>query len=328
MANVIVAGDIGGTKTHLGLYQIEGAEHRLVRDQVYQTQHYRSLQDVLHEFLGGTSHITAACFGVPGVVIDGVSQATNVAWSMREGELAAALGGARTRLINDLQATAYGMLRLRDHEVVVLRKGVSRVQPHNIAVVAAGTGLGEAALIATPQGYHAMASEGGHCDFAPLGPEQQQLLEFLSREYGHVSFERVLSGPGLHNIYRFVRSTAQSAEPPWLAERMHRDDASAVISEVALTNGDPHCVRALELFVSIYGAEAANMTLKLLALGGVYLGGGIAPKILPFLRRDAFISGFLNKGRFKELLETIEVRVSLNEAAALDGAAYRAALII
>ncbi|MGH7987510.1 MAG: glucokinase [Candidatus Binataceae bacterium] len=328
MADVIVAGDIGGTKTHLALYHLEGAERRLIRDQIYQTQHYRSLQEVLHEFLGATSGITAACFGVPGAVIDGVSQATNIAWKMREGELAAALGGARIRLINDLQATAYGMLRLSDDEVAVLQKGVARAEPRNIVVVAAGTGLGEAALIATPQGYHAIASEGGHCDFAPRGPEQEQLLEFLTRDYDHVSFERVLSGPGLHNIYRFLRAQAQSAEPPWLTERIRREDPSAVISEVALSNGDPHCVRALELFAAIYGAEASNMALKLLALGGVYLGGGIAPKILPFLQRGAFIAGFLNKGRFKELLATIEVRVSLNEAAALDGAAYMAGLII
>ncbi|MGH7933683.1 MAG: glucokinase [Candidatus Binataceae bacterium] len=330
MTAVILAGDVGGTKTHLGLYRVDGNELAPLRDQLYVTRDYPSLQAVVADFLKGASAIKAACFGVPGPVVDGVSQATNVTWDMREAEIAAAIKGTpATRLINDLQATAYGVLRLDDSQFAVLQRGEKRGVGENMAVVAAGTGLGEAALIAMPGGgYHAIASEGGHCDFAPRGREQERLLEFLGREFDHVSFERVLSGPGLHNIYRFLLAQQPDGEPEWLTQRMLSEDPSALISAAALQGRDPRCVHALEIFVAIYGAEAANVMLKVLALGGVYLGGGIAPKILPFLERGGFVSAFVNKGRFKDLLQKIEIRVSLNEAAALLGAAHIAASIL
>jgi len=328
MPGVILAGDIGGTKTHLGLFRADGTTLAPLRDHAYATTAFPNLEAVVTDFLGDAA-INAACFGVPGPVIDGVSHATNVPWDISESTAATALGGAPTRLINDLEATAYGVLHLDDHEITILHKGEIRVSPATIAVIAAGTGLGESALIATGVGWYAIATEGGHSDFAPRGRDQVELLEFLTGEFGsHVSFERVLSGPGLHNIYRFLAARAGSPAPDWLAQRMRTEDPSAVISDAALAGADPYCVRAMEMFVAIYGAEAANLALKFLALGGVYLGGGIAPKILPFLQRGDFVRAFLDKGRLKSTLERIPVRVSLNPAAALLGAAHVAASML
>ena len=290
MPSVILAGDIGGTKSHLGLFRPDGTMLTLLRDRTYTTIEFPNLEAVVTDFLGDVSAVNAACFGVPGPVVDGVSHATNVSWDMRESALAAALGGAATRLINDLEATAYGMLHLNNHEITMLHKGEIRATPATIAVIAAGTGLGESALVATRAGWYAVATEGGHSDFAPRGRDQIELLEFLAREFGsHVSFERVLSGPGLHNIYLFLVARAAAPAPGWLVERMRTEDPSAAISEAALAGNDPSCVRAMEMFVAIYGAEAANLALKYLALGGVYVGGGIAPKILPFLQRGDFV---------------------------------------
>src|SRR5579864_3187172 len=195
MAGTILAGDVGGTKTHLGLFRVNGPEPMLLRDSIYATHEFASLEDAVADFLGGAASVIAACFGVPGPVIDGVSHATNVPWNMTERTLAGALNGTPVRLMNDLEATAYGLLHLKETELAVLQPGEVRRRGANIAVIAAGTGLGEAGMVATA---------GGHCDFAPRGREQGQLLEFLAREFDHVSFERVLSGPGLHNIYRFL----------------------------------------------------------------------------------------------------------------------------
>jgi glucokinase len=325
MADVILAGDIGGTKTHLGLFRAAGPELVPIRDCVYHTSAFASLEQACAAFLTADDRIGAACFGVPGPVIDGVSHATNVAWDMARDSLQRAIGGVPTHLMNDLEVTAYGLPYLKESEVDVLQRGEDRHGPANIAVIAAGTGLGEAALIATPGGYFAVPSEGGHCDFAPRGTEQCALLDFLAREFDHVSFERVLSGPGLHNIYRFVVSRRPGPEPAWLADRMRTEDPSAVIGESAIAGSDARCVHALEIFTAIYGAEAANLALKYLAIGGVYLCGGIAPKILPFLRRGGLLAAFLDKGRLRSTLERCGVRVSLNPSAALIGAAWAGA---
>jgi glucokinase len=328
MADVILAGDIGGTKTHLGLFRAGDRELLPIRDFVYQTSSFASLEDATAAFLTAGDRIAAACFGVPGPVIDGVSHATNVPWDMAEDKIRTAIGGAPTRLMNDLEVTGYGVPHLTESEVAVLHRGEDRRSPANIAVIAAGTGLGEAAMIAAPGGYFAVATEGGHADFAPRGPEQRELLEFLSREFDHVSFERVLSGPGLHNIYRYVVSSRPGTEPAWLTDRMAAEDPSAVIGETAIAGTDSRCVRALELFTAIYGAEAANLALKYLAMGGVYLCGGIAPKILPFLQRGGLVEAFLDKGRLRSTLERIGIRVSLNPSAALIGAAWAAAAML
>ena len=319
----VLAGDIGGTKTLLGLFRAEGGTPVLVREKHYATRDFKTLEEVAEDFLGGAASIAAACFGVPGPIIDGVSHATNVPWTMEERALARTLGVAGARLINDLEATAYGMLTLGAKEVATLQPGDSAPPRAPIAVIAAGTGLGEAGLVPLADGrWRSVATEGGHADFAPRGREQIELLEYLSGEFGHVSFERVLSGPGLVNIYRFLKARGGAAEPAWLAGQFAAgDDPAAVISEAALASRDPRCAEALGLFVDIYGAEAANLALKYMALGGVYLGGGIAPKILAALNTGRFVRAFLAKGRLDKVLARIPVRVSLNPGAGLIGAA-------
>jgi glucokinase len=330
MDGLILAGDVGGTKTHLGLFQHSAGTLELVREHRYATAQFASLEQVCADFLGANAAVNAACMGVPGPVIDGAAHASNVAWQLSSASLSRALKGVPVRLINDLTATAYGMVHLTPAEFTVLHRAENPPQHANIAVVAAGTGLGEAALVweGNENKYYAVASEGGHSDFGPRGEEQIGLLRFIAAEFGHASYERVLSGPGLWNIYRFLRRESRTEEPAWLSDEIAKGDHAAAVSEAAMAGRDPVCVHALTMFCDIYGSEAANLALKVLALGGVYLGGGIAPKILPMLTAGAFVKGFLAKGRLNEILKRIEVRVSLNPAAGLLGAAHYAAAVL
>jgi glucokinase len=321
---IILAGDIGATKTHLALYHSDGGPLLRLRDHIFATQQLPNLEAALVDFIKGLPTIDRGCLGVPGPITDGLARPTNIGWAIDEGSLSQSLGGAPIRLVNDLVATAYGMLHLPPSDLVELHQGHQTHRPGNIAVIAAGTGLGEAGLIAEENGWTTVATEGGHCDFAPRGAEQVALLQFLEKEFGHVSYERTLSGPGLHNIYRFLLEYLPAPEPQWLSERMRGSDPSAVVSAAALAGEDERCVHTVELFTEIYGAEAANLALKFLAFGGVYVGGGIAPKILPFLQKDIFMRAFFAKGRLGTVLEKIPVRISLNQETALLGAAHLA----
>jgi glucokinase len=328
MDGLILAGDVGGTKTQLGLFEHSAGKLLLVREHRYATIDFDSLEAVCADFLGVTPAVNAACLGVPGPIIDGRAHATNVPWQLSAASLSRALNGVPVRLLNDLAAIAYGMVHLEPAEFAVLHRAENPPQHGNIAVIAAGTGLGESALVWEGDKYYAVASEGGHSDFAPHDAEQIELLRFLAGEFGHVSYERVLSGPGLWNIYRFLRGESGVEEPAWLTAEITAGDPSAVVSEAALAGRDPVCVHALTMFCDIYGSEAANLALKVLALGGVFLGGGIAPKILTMLTSGVFVKGFLAKGRLNEILKRIEVRVSLNPAAGLLGAAHYAATML
>jgi glucokinase len=329
MTAVILAGDVGGTKSHLGLFRVADGTLTLLREHRYPTTNFKSLEDVCADFLSaGKEPIASACFGVPGPIIAGEARATNVHWRMQQASLTRALGGTRVRLINDLGAAAYGVMHLADSEVCVLQHGAFQLHQGDIAIIAAGTGLGEAALVFENARYYAVASEGGHATFAPGDDEQIELYRYLRVRFGHVSAERVLSGPGLFNIYSFLREHRRTPEPDWLTERIANEDASAVVSEVALARRDAECVHALEMFVDIYGGEAGNLALKVLALGGVYLSGGIAPKILPALTDGRFMRAFIDKGRLNEMLSKIEVRVALNQATGLIGAAWCAAAVL
>lgn len=324
----ILAGDVGGTKIHLGLYHTDGKTLTLARDQVVATANYNGLEAAVRQFVQPSDQVSAASFGAAGPVINGVSRPVNIPWPIHERTLSEELKCVPVRLLNDLEATAWGTLYLHDSDIVTLQAGSPLGGPATTVVIAAGTGLGEAGMIHTTHGWHVTASEGGHTDFAPRGAEQMELLEFLEQEFGHVSFERVLSGPGLHNIYRFLRSRSAEQEPEWLAEAMRTHDASAVIGEAAVSRKDAECIHAVELFCSIYGAEAANLALKYLALGGVYVGGGIAPKLISVLRSGGFLRGFLDKGRFTEPLARLPIHVSMNENTALIGAAHVAASML
>ncbi len=328
MDGVILAGDVGGTKTHLGFFKQTAGVLELEREHRYATVDFDSLEAVCADFVASGAPVNAVCMGVPGPVIDGSAHASNIAWQLSSSSLSHALHGVPVRLINDLTAMAYGMVHLKPAEFTVLHRAENPPAHGNIAVVAAGTGLGEAALVWEGDKYYAVASEGGHSDFAPHDAEQIELLRFVASEFGHVSYERVLSGPGLWNIYRFLRRESGAKEPEWLAAQIAAGDASAAVSDAALAGRDAVCVHALTMFCDIYGSEAANLALKVLALGGVYLGGGIAPKILPMLTGGTFVKGFLAKGRLNEILKRIEVRVSLNPAAGLLGAAHCAAAML
>ena len=324
MDGLILAGDVGGTKTDLGLFKHSAGTLELVREHRYATAKFDSLEAVCVDFVGAGA-VNAACLGVPGPIIDGRAHATNVPWELSSATLSRALKGVPVRLLNDLAAIAYGMVNLKPSEFVVLHPAENPPAHGNIAVIAAGTGLGESSLVWEGDKYYAVASEGGHADFAPHNAEQIELLRSLAAEFGHVSYERVLSGPGLWNVYQFLRRESHVEEPAWLSAQIAAGDASAAVSEAAIAGRDPVCVQALTMFCDIYGSEAANLALKVLALGGVYLGGGIAPKILPMLTNGTFVRGFLAKGRLNEILKRMEVRVSLNPAAGLLGAAHVAA---
>ncbi len=317
---MILAGDIGGTKTLVALYDDSRGTPLPVREESYRSGDFPSLGKVLLRFLqaGLPAPLRAACFAVAGPVIDGRCTTTNLPWELDERQLGAALK-TRVRLLNDLEGAAHGLLTIGRDEREVLQHGVER--EGNMALIAAGTGLGEAILVRSEEGYRVIASEGGHADFAPRTDLETALLAYLRKEHGHVSYERVLSGPGLLSIYQFLRESGYDSEPEWLGARLATGDPSAVISEVGLSRGHPLCTAALDLLVSIYGAEAGNLALKALALGGVFVGGGIAPKILPKLRDGSFIDAFNDKGRLGGLLRTLQVAIVTNPRTALIGAA-------
>lgn len=321
---MILAGDIGGTKTVLALYDESVEPFKMVRESVFKSRDFPQFDPILHQFLGDAHpvKIRAICLGVAGPIRDGQCKTTNLPWLLSEKELAKDFGVDKVRLLNDLEAAAYGMLFLKEDEKVSLNQGIEG--KGNIAVIAAGTGLGEALLYWNGQAYIPMASEGGHSDFAPQSNQEVALLQYLQKEFGHVSYERILSGPGLYNVYRFLRDTCFAKEPEWLVEKLSQGDKSAVIGKIGLTKKDANCVEALSLFASIYGAEAGNLALKFFSVGGVFIGGGIAPKLLSKLQDGTFMRGFTQKGRYTDLMRSMPVHVAQNSRAPLIGAAQYA----
>ncbi|MFQ5960448.1 MAG: glucokinase [Candidatus Methylomirabilales bacterium] len=332
---MILAGDVGGTKSNLALFTMEGGTLSPLIERTLPSAEYPGLEDVIREFLNqATSHqsltttdqISSACFGVAGPVVDDRCETPNLPWTITVPGLKAALGLETVKLINDLEATGYGIPLLGSKELVTLNEGSFR-QKGNAALIAAGTGLGEAMLYWDGGDFIPIASEGGHADFAPRNVLEIELLRYLLDRFGRVSYERVVSGPGLFNIYSFLRDAGYGEEPAWLTERLQQDDPSAAIGEAALDNRCELCVKALDMLVSIYGAEAGNLALKVMAVGGVFIGGGIAPKIIEKLRDGTFMRAFTDKGRLSSVLEAIPVRVILNPKTALFGAARRATLL-
>jgi glucokinase len=258
---------------------------------------------------------------VAGAVVDGRAKATNLPWVVDEATLSGALGVPRVRLLNDLEAAGYGVLAVPPQSIETLQAGAPPKGGATMVLIAAGTGLGEAILPWDGHAHRVMASEGGHSSFAPQNELEAALWEFLWGEFGHVSYERVLSGPGFMNVYRFLRRYRKQVEPEWLAAEMKAGDPSAAVSRAALAGTDPVCVETMSLFVSIYGAEAGNLALKALAVGGVYVGGGIAPKILTGIKMGGFLAAFADKGRMAPLLRRIPVHVVMDPRAPLLGAA-------
>jgi glucokinase len=323
---MFLAGDIGGTKTNLAIYASQNERLELLRTASFPSKGHSSLTDIIQLFLAaGGEKIRYACFGVAGPVKGGVVEVTNLPWTVNAAVLQAELGFQKVSLLNDLEANAYGIGTLQPHELLPLNPGGNPDQVGNRALISAGTGLGEAGLIWDGLAHRPFASEGGHASFAPNDAIGDELLVFLRKERGHVSWERVLSGLGMTNLYRFFRQRSGEPEPDWLTEQIRIGDLAAVVTQAGLAKRDPVCVDALDCFTRNYGAEAGNLALKLLALGGVYIGGGIAPKILPKMQSPLFLDAFYHKGRLSPLLQSMPVYVILNDKTALQGAAWYAA---
>jgi glucokinase len=318
---MILAGDVGGTKVHLALFDFQGGKLKHARDERYPAKEYSGLEEIVKEFLAGDK-VSAACFGVPGPVRQGRLRLTNLPWTLDSRELAADLKIEHVFLINDLEANGYGIAELTSEQIYTLAEGDAS-QIGNRALVAAGTGLGECFLIWNGRMHVPYPSEGGHADFAPRNEDEIDLLRFLKQRYnGRISFERVVSGMGLTGIYDFLRDVRGVEEPVWLAEKLtEADDRNSVITEMALAAKSEICAKALDMFVSAYGAEAGNLALKVLSVGGLYIGGGIAPRIIEKLKDGTFIKAFTDKGRLSQLLINMPVRVILDSRAALLGAA-------
>ncbi len=319
-----LAGDIGGTKTHLALYKEERGKVICVKEEKFPSQKYPNLRLIVKEFLKETNEkIGKACFGIAGPVKKGKSQATNLPWLVESDVLSKDLHISKVSLINDLEANAYGLNLLQPEELYVLNRGDIDAEG-NKALVSAGTGLGEAGIFFDGRKDHPFACEGGHADFAPRNDTEDALLRFLRKKLGHVSYERILSGPGLYNLYQFVVETKIEEEKEETLKEIAAGDSPRLISEKGLSGESRACRKALELFITIYGSEAGNVALKMLALGGVYIGGGIAPKLLSMIKRGDFLDSFKRKGRFSDLLGGIPVKVVLNDKTALLGAMYYA----
>lgn len=324
---MILAGDVGGTKVHLALYNFTGGKLAPVRDEKFPAGEFASLDDVVRKFLAGLEgdkpEIVASCFGCPGPVRDNRLKLTTLPWSLDGHEMSKSLGIEHIFLINDLEANGYGIPELAKDKICTLAPGDPSSVGHR-GLVSAGTGLGECMLIWDPhlRQHRPIPSEGGHTDFAPRDEREIALLNYLRRELkGRVSYERVVSGIGIKNVYAFLRDDQKMEEPAWLRERMQSEDPNAVIGHCGEDGSSEICATTLDIFASVYGAEAGNVALKVLALGGMYLGGGIAPKILKTMENGRFMQAFLDKGRMSPLLQAVPVRIILDDTCALLGAA-------
>ena len=319
---MILAGDVGGTKVELALYNFEGGKLSYVTEERFPAAEYAHLEEIVRTFFKKNAHpeITAACFGVPGPVRNGRLKLTNLPWMLDAREMARNLDIDHVFLINDLEANGYGIPELGPEQIFTLSEG-DPGSVGNRGLVSAGTGLGEAILMWNGKMHVPVASEGGHCDYAPRTETDIALLRYLQKKVGgRVSFERVVSGLGLKNVYSFLKEDQGMTESPELRDRMQAEDPNAVISELGMGKNEL-CTRALDIFVAAYGAEAGNLALKILSIGGMYVGGGIAPKILEKMRDGTFMKAFSDKGRLSDLLVHTPVRVILESRAALIGAA-------
>jgi glucokinase len=317
----VLVGDIGGTKTGLALAEVRGDGVSLELERRYPSRRSVALGDIVTTFFDETGgQCELAAFAVAGPVVSGRSKTTNLPWQIDAAALQKSLGFRRVGLLNDLEAVAWGVPALSADELAVIQSGRSDALG-NACVVAAGTGLGEAGLFWNGTRHQPFATEGGHTDFAPTDEREFALLNHLQRRVGRVSWERVVSGMGIGNIYEFLAQWHKAAHPPAVAEALRSDgDIAAAVADAA-ARGHAVCRESMELFAVLYGREAGNTALKHMALGGVFLGGGIAPKNLALLREPGFVEGFCDKGRMRGLMEQIPVRVILDEHTPLYGAA-------
>jgi len=319
---MILAGDIGATRTRLAAFETEGSRLQCVVEKIYMSQDHSGLPEILTQFIRSEGiPVHSACFGVAGPVRSGRSKISNLPWIIDSRELAKQLKLNSVGLINDLEAYAYGIDALESKDFITLSEG-SEDAEGNRAVISARTGLGVAGLFWDGFRHHPFPCEGGHADFAPRNDLQMELLAYLQKKYGRVSCERILSGPGIRNIYDFLRDAHKADEPAWLHEQLGAaPDPPAVISQLAMEGKAAICDQTLSIFVSVFGAETGNCALHFMSTGGIFIGGSIAAKIVPKMKDPAFMQSFLDKGRMEEVLKDMPVKIILNDDCGLIGAA-------
>jgi glucokinase len=324
---MILAGDIGATHSRVAAFRPEGNKFPLVVEKIYESREYSGLADIAGNFIRSEGiPAQSACFAVAGPVRGGRSKISNLPWTIDSQELSRQLNLNSVALINDLEAYAYGIDSLGSRDFITLHPG-SEDAEGNTAVISAGTGLGEAGLLWDGVRQHPFACEGGHADFAPRNEMQIELLRYLLGRFKTVSYERILAGPGIKNVYDFLRDARREEEPDWLREQMTAaKDPAALISQLALEKKTQLCQQTMSIFVSIYGAEAGNCALKFMSLGGMFIGGSIAAKNIPLMQSPDFLEAFFDKGRMRSLLEDIPVKIVLNDDAGLLGAARYACI--
>ncbi len=319
---MILAGEIGASRTRLAAFEAEGNKLQCVVEKTCPSQEHDGLSEIISEFVKTEGiPVHSACFGVAGPVRSGRSKISNLPWTIDSRELALQLRLSSVGLINDLEAYAYGVDALESKDFVTLREG-SEDAEGNRAVISARTGLGVAGLYWDGYRHHPFACEGGHADFAPRTRLEIELLQYLQKKYGRISCERILSGPGIKNIYDFLRDSRKAEEPAWLQEQINAaPDPPALISQLALEKKAAICEQTLSIFVGVYGAETGNCALNFMSTGGIFLGGSIAARNVPRMKDPVFMEAFLDKGRMRALLEDIPVKIVLNDDAGIMGAA-------
>ena len=323
----ILTGDIGGTKCRIALVEVMGTRVKIIREVTYKSRDYPLFETLVSDFLEDAVTPVHAAFGVAGPVQGRTVRTTNLPWFLDSDSLQQRHGLLSCTLLNDLEATAYGLSALEDSDLLTLQIGTPSMHG-NSAVIAAGTGLGEAGLYWDGTQHHPFASEGGHGSFSPSNELELALLRYLWLQFPHVSWERVLSGMGLVNVYQFLCDFRKTAVSEEISYAIHHGDPAAAIAQAALKQSDAICVETMQCFIRLYGSEAGNLALKVMSRQGIYLGGGIAPKLLPLLQKGDFMTAFLNKGRMRPLLESMPVKVVLNDRAALFGPALFAARMV
>jgi glucokinase len=320
---LILAVDVGGTKTIMTLFHENNCDLVEIETERFPSGDFDSLEDIIKEFLKAYDQTPkSASFGIPGPVENGVVKSTNLPWLIKEKDLSKTTGIPTIHLMNDLVATAYSVPLLTGDELVNIKKGTKKEHPERYVVIAPGTGLGQSFLIHSEGSTVVIPSEGGHASFAPTSEIETELFLYLLKKFGHVSYERIISGSGLPNIYEFFVESKKMKPKKETIEKMENEDPAKVITEMALRKEDPVCGKTLDLFVSVLGAHAGDLALSFLAYGGVYLGGGIPHKILPKLKEALFVRSFEDKGRMKDVVEQIPINVITNNLAALKGAAF------
>ena len=318
---IVLAGDIGGTQTRIALFEVDGIHLTPLIEKVYSSNAFPAFDLIIKDFISIEKFQAGSiCFGIAGPVRDGLCETTNLPWSIDSKKIEQTIGIEHTTLINDLEANAWGIQTLSADDFCQINPG-SKSARGNACIISAGTGLGEAGMFWDGNRHHPYASEGGHCGFSATTEQQFRLLQFLQQRYKHVSWERVVSGLGIVNIFEFLINDTGQDLPDWFLHQKQHGDPAAAISQMSVDNRCPLSAATIDLFVHCFAIEAGNLALKTLAMGGVYIGGGIAPKLLEHLKKPAFFEAFRKKGRMTELLTAMPINVILNDQTALYGSA-------